>query len=310
MPAAPAPATAPTAPHAGAVAARRAVLSGMAWMVVAGLLLVLMNALMKRVAADLPPPQAQCLRYLFGLLAMAPLLLAHGRATLRTAHPAGQLWRGAVHAAALTLFFLALPHVPLAEMTAILFTSPIFVLLGAALVLGERVSAARWAAAAVGLAGVGVVLWPHLGGGAGAWTLVMLASTPLFAASVLITKALTRHDSPNAIVAWQNLTITLFSVPLALWVWRAPSGAEWALLAVCGVLGTAAHWAMARSLQLADISAMQPLRFLDLVWSSLLGIALFGDVPTAHALIGGAVIVASTVWIARHEARSRGSPPG
>jgi drug/metabolite transporter (DMT)-like permease len=127
---------------------------------------------------------------------------------------------------------------------------------------------------------------------------------------VLITKALTRHDSPNAIVAWQNLTITLFSVPLALWVWRAPSGAEWALLAVCGVLGTAAHWAMARSLQLADISAMQPLRFLDLVWSSLLGIALFGDVPTAHALIGGAVIVASTVWIARHEARSRGSPPG
>jgi drug/metabolite transporter (DMT)-like permease len=300
---------APESPDPAPVEARRAVLAGMAWMAAGGLLLVLMNALMKRVAEELPAPQAQFLRYLFGLAAMAPLFVGHGRASFRTARPAGQLWRGAVHAAALTLFFVALPHVPLAEMTAILFTSPIFVLVGAAAVLGERVTAARWAAAAIGLAGVAIVLWPHLRGGAGGWTLVMLASTPLFAASVLITKALTRHDSPNAIVAWQNLTITLFSLPLALWTWREPTGAEWALLAACGVLGSAAHWAMARALQLADISAMQPLRFLDLVWSSLLGLALFGDAPTANALLGGAVIVASTAWIARHEARGRG-PPG
>jgi drug/metabolite transporter (DMT)-like permease len=58
---------------------------------------------------------------------------------------------------------------------------------------------------------------------------------------------------------------------------------------------------MTRAFSLADISAMQPMRFLDLIWSSLLGLAIFGNVPSATALMGGAVIVASTIWIARRE---------
>lgn len=297
-------------PSKPAASPRATVLAGMAWMIAGGLLLLLMNALMKWVATDLPAPQAMFLRYVFGLAAMLPLFVRDGRGLFRTAHPAGQMWRGAVHAGALLLFFIALPHVPLADMTAIQFTAPLFVLLGAALVLRERVSAARWVAAAAGLTGVAVVLWPHLSGGAGGWALVLLAATPLFAASSLITKALTRHDSPNVIVAWQNVTVTLWVLPIALWLWRAPTGTEWLLLAVCGALGSAAHWAMARGLQLADISALQPLRFLDLVWSSLLGLVMFGDAPTVFTFAGGALIVASTIWIARHESRGGGGPRG
>jgi drug/metabolite transporter (DMT)-like permease len=282
------------------------IVRGMAWMALGGLLLVVMNALMKRMTAELSPLQAQFLRYLFGLAVMLPLVVRDGLAVYRPRSLRGQLWRGLVHTAGLTLFFIALPHVPLADMTAILFTSPIFVLAGAALLLRERVTAARWAAAAVGFAGVAVVVWPQLRAGeAGFWSLVMLASTPLFAASFLITKALTREDSPRVIVAWQNLTVTLFALPLALPFWQAPNAAQWLTFAACGLLGSLAHGAMTRAFSLGDISAMQPMRFLDLVWSSLLGLALFGDSPAATTLAGGAIIVASTIWIARREALER-----
>jgi drug/metabolite transporter (DMT)-like permease len=305
------PEVAPAGPASAQTARRSATLRGMMWMAIGGLLLVTMNALMKRMTAEMSPFQAQFLRYLFGLAVMLPWVMRAGLAAYRPNRLPGQLWRGVIHTAALTLFFVALPHVPLADMTAILFTSPIFVLAGAALVLRERVTAARWAAAAVGFAGVAVVVWPHLRGGeAGVWSLVMLASSPFFAASFLINKALTKHDSPAVIVTWQNLVVTLLALPLALPFWESPSAFQWGAFLVCGLLGSAAHVAMTRAFSLGDISAMQPVRFLDLVWSSLLGLALFGDSPTFDTMVGGAIIVASTIWIARREAIERRSNPG
>ena len=107
----------------------------MAWMALGGLLLVSMNALMKRITFEMSPLQAQFLRYLFGLAVMLPWILRAGLAAYRPNRLPGQLWRGVFHCGALTLFFLALPHMPLADMTAIMFTTPIFVLAGAPLAL-------------------------------------------------------------------------------------------------------------------------------------------------------------------------------
>jgi drug/metabolite transporter (DMT)-like permease len=304
---------APAASAAGDSVRRAATLRGMAWMALGGLLLVSMNALMKRMTTEMNPLQAQFLRYVFGLALMLPWILRAGWAAYRPRRLPGQLWRGACHCGALTLFFVALPHVPLADMTAILFITPIFVLAGAALVLRERVTAARWGAAAVGLVGIAIVVWPHLGGGgrAGAWSLVMLASAPLFAASFLINKALTRHDSAPVIVAWQNLTVTLFALPMALPFWVAPTAWQWAAFLACGVLGNAAHLCMTRAFGLADISAMQPVRYLDLVWSAMIGAIFFADLPTGWTLSGAAVVIAANVWIARREAVERaGARPG
>jgi drug/metabolite transporter (DMT)-like permease len=278
----------------------------MAWMALGGFLLVAMNALMRLMTLEMNSLQAQFLRYVFGLAVMLPLLMRDGLAAYRPSNMAGQWWRGAVHISALSLFFIALPHVPLADMTAILFTSPIFTLLGAAFVLRETVTSARWMAALLGFAGVVIVVWPHLSGsGAGIWTLVMLAASPLFAASFLITKSLTRHDSPSVIVMWQNITVTIIALPLALPFWSSPTAVQWGVFLVCGFLGSAAHWCMTRAFSLADISATQPMRFLDLIWSALFGFMLFSETPTVSTLVGGAVIVASTVWIARREAAER-----
>ncbi len=276
-------------------------------MAVGGLSLNVMNAIMRVMAMELDPMQAQFLRYLCGLLVMLPMVVRQGWAPYRPNRFVGQLWRGIVHTVGLSLFFLALPHIPLADTTAIMFTTPIFVLVGAALVLREKVGPARWTAALIGFAGVMVVVWPHLAGGdAGGWSLVMLAATPFFAASFLIVKSLTRYDAPEVIVMWQNVTVTAFTLPLALLAWSSPSLTQWGIFLVCGALGSLAHYCMTRALGLADISAMQPVRFLDLVWSSLLGLAIFGNSPSLTALAGGVVIVASTVWIARREsARAR-----
>lgn len=280
------------------------VLKGMAWMALGGLFLVTMNAVMRLMTQQMEPLQAQFLRYMFGFIALLPIILRGPIKRLWPKNLAGQCYRGLAQTCALSLFFLALPHMPLADMTAILFTTPFFVLIGAAFFLGETVSMARWLAAGAGFVGVAVVLWPHfsMAGGAGLWSLVMLGAAPLFATAFLLTKALTKHESSDTLVTWQNIVVTVLTLPAALWFWSAPTNEQWGLLALCGVLGTIAHWCFTRSFYLADISAVQPVRFLDLVWSSLLGIALFGNQPSTTALAGGVVIVLATIWLARFEA--------
>ena len=226
------------------------IVRAMAWMAAGGFTLCAMNGVMRIMTQQLDPLQSQFLRYVFGLLVMLPWVMRSGLGAYWPNNMTGQWVRGAAHTAALALFFLALPHIPLADATAIGFTTPIFVLVGAALALREKVSPARWLAAGVGFAGVLIVVAPHLSGhGAGWWSLVMLAASPLFAASFLINKALTRRDKPETIVFWQNISVTLLTLPLALPGWRDPTLVQWGTFLLCGVLGTVAHLCMTPRLQ-------------------------------------------------------------
>ncbi len=278
-------------------------LRGLLWSGLAGVIFVVLNTLMRQLSLQLPPFQTQFLRYLMGLLVLVPLALRSGLAAWRPTHVGGQFVRGAVHTFGLCLWFLALPHIPMAEVTAIGFTGPIFIMLGAWLVLREPMRWERWLASLIGFSGVLIVVAPRLSGGGGVYTLLMLASAPVFAASFLITKGLTRYEKPGVIVAWQSISVTLLSFPLALVNWRWPAPGQWMLFAVCGFLGSLGHYCLARSYSIADISATQSVKFLELVWAALLGWAVFGDLPSQWALLGGAVISASTLWVARREAQ-------
>ena len=274
------------------------------WSIGAGLSFSLLNTLARALTQQLHPMEAQFLRYLFGLLVMMPLLWRAGLAAYRPKRIGGQFTRGAVHTLGLVLWFLALPQIPLADMTAIGFTGPIFIMIGAFLFLGEPMRWERWVATAVGFGGMLVVLGPKFSGSGGGWHLVMLASAPVFAASFLLTKALTRTETTEVIVLWQALTVTLFSLPMAIPVWQWPTAVQWVGFAISGVLGTLGHYCLTRSYRNADISATQSLKFLDLVWASLLGFIVFADVPTVSTLIGGVVICAATLWLARRESRT------
>jgi drug/metabolite transporter (DMT)-like permease len=276
---------------------------GLMWAAGSGALFCVLNATMRSLAQQLHPMQTQFLRYLFGVLVMLPLVWRAGWRAYRPNHLRGQFTRGAVHTVGLVLWFVALTRIPLADTTAIGFTGPLFIMIGAWLFLKEPMRWERWLATAIGFGGVLLVVGPKLSGSGGQYHLVMLASAPVFAASFLITKVLTRTEGAGVIVAWQAISVTLFSLPLALWVWQSPSPAQWLGFAFCGFLGSAGHYCLTRSFSIADISSTQSVKFLDLVWSSALGWVLFTDVPTQTTLLGGVLISAATLWVARREHR-------
>jgi len=276
---------------------------GLLWSASAGLVFSVLNASMRALAQQLDPFQAQFLRYLFGLLVLLPLLWRYGITAYRPKNVRGQFVRGAFHTLGLCLWFVALPRIPLADMTAIGFTGPIFIMIGAYIFFKEPMRWERWLAAGIGFVGVLVVVGPKLSGSGGFYNLVMLASAPMFAASFLLTKGLTRYETTGVILVWQSLTVTLFSLPLALLHWQMPTALQWAGFLWCGVLGSLGHYFLTRSFRIADISSTQSVKFLDLVWASLIGWMVFADVPSRSTLIGGLVICASTVWIATRESR-------
>jgi drug/metabolite transporter (DMT)-like permease len=273
----------------------------MLWMVLGGVFFSFLNTIARSISMQMNPFEVQFLRYLFGLIAMLPWVLQVGPGNFWPTDVKGQFWRGGVHTIGLVLWFIALPKIPLADMTAIGFTGPIFVMIGASWFLGEPMQRDRWIAALVGFVGVIVVVAPNMSWDGGIFHLVMLASTPFFAASFLMTKALTHYEKATVIVFWQALTVTLFSLPLALMNWQNPSLWQWLGFGVAGILGSAGHYCWTRAFHAADISSLQSARFLDLVWASALGWLIFSDIPSQTTWIGAVVILAATLWIARRE---------
>ena len=279
---------------------------GILWTSVAGIVFSGLNALMRHLGQDVPAFQSQFLRYFFGLVVLLPLFVRHGLLAYRPHAVGGQFIRGAMHTAGLCLWFVALPKIPLADMTAIGFTTPLFIMLGAWLVFREAMRWERWLATALGFVGVLVVVGPKLSftaSGPGLYHLVMLASAPLFAASFLITKALTRYETTGTILVWQSITISLYSLPLAWAVWQPLSAGQWFAFGLCGLLGSAGHYCLTQSFKVADISATQSAKFLDLVWAAAVGYAVFSEVPTWSTIAGSVLISAATIWVTRREAR-------
>jgi drug/metabolite transporter (DMT)-like permease len=293
-------------------------LRGIAWMTACGILFGVLNTAQKYLAHEMHPPQVLCLRYLVGSAVLLPFVVRAGWAAYRPGHLPLLVLRGSVHLLGTIIWFQVLPYVTLAENSAIGFTGPIFMMLGAWLFLGERMDVMRWAAVLVAFAGVLIVLAPglaeaNLGTIYSAW---LLLASPIFAVSFLMSKMLTRYDRPEAIVFWLGIMVGLLSLPFAIsrirfadagatvtFAWEWPTLLQWGLLLGCGLIGSTAHYCMTRAYHIADVSAVQPVRFLDLVWASLFGFIVFAHLPTIWALAGGSVICAATLWITRREAR-------
>jgi drug/metabolite transporter (DMT)-like permease len=277
----------------------------MLWMALCSLCFAALNASTRTITADLHPWQTQCLRYAFGALVLLPLALKQGAGIFRTRNLRLHLARNLLHTSGTCLWFLALPHVPLAEVTAIGFTSPIFLTIGALLFFGEIVRLRRWLAIFFGFLGVLIVLYPNLRLGISAsWaSLLVLCSAPIASTSYLIAKVLMRYDPPQTVVFWQGVLVSAFTLPLAIWFWGPMTPQHIALFVLIGALGSMGHYALNRSLRAADISASQPARFLELIWASALGFMIWGDVPPVWTFIGAVVIFGSTTYIAHREAR-------
>jgi drug/metabolite transporter (DMT)-like permease len=277
---------------------------GMAWMLLTGVLFVGVTGIVRHLGSDMNPMQAAFIRYAMGIVLIVPVLLRLRAARIRPTRLGLHVVRGVVHGVAVMLWFYAMAHIPIAQVTAIGFMAPIFTTLGAAVFLGERLHARRIAAVVMGFLGMLVLLRPglvevELG------ALAQLTAAPLFACSFLIAKKLTETETSSAIVAYMAVFVTLTLAPPALLVWRTPTAQELGWLFVTAVLATGGHYTLTRAMQSAELSVLQPFSFLQLVWASLLGLYVFGEVPDIWTWIGGAIIVASVSYIAHREALAR-----
>ena len=278
------------------------------WMLVTGLLFVAVTGIVRHLGSDLPAVQAAFLRYVIGLGFMLPFLYRTLRVRLIPRRMGLHLLRGVVHGAGVMLWFFAMARIPIAEVTAIGFTAPIFTTVGAVLFLGERLRARRITAVVVAFLGTVIILRPgieaiHVG------ALAQLVAAPLFACSFIVAKKLTETESGTVIVAWLSVFVTLALLPPALLVWRTPSFEEVLWLAATAACATAGHYTLTRAMHLAELTMLQPFMFLQLVWASVLGLVAFGEVPDVWTWVGGTVIVAAATYIAHREALARRARP-
>ena len=200
--------------------------------------------------------------------------------------------------------FYAMAHIPIAEVTALGFTAPIFTTIGAALFLGERVRARRIGAVLVGFAGAMIILRPGIAA-IDPGAIAQLIAAPLFAASFILAKKLTETDSSGVIVGVLTVIVTLMLLGPAMLVWRTPTLGELGWLFATASFATAGHLTLTQAFRSAEITVTQPVAFLQLVWATLLGFYVFGEQPDKFTWIGAAVIVSSATYIAHREIRNR-----
>lgn len=284
-------------------------LAGILWMLASGLSFVAMTVLVKLVGTRMPSAEVGFLRYALGLPLLIPVLR--------------QLWlpmngrllglfaiRGTAHAIAVILWFYAIARLPVAEVTALNYLAPVYVTIGAALFLGERLALRRVAAVVVALLGALVILRPGLRVLEPAH-FAMLAGALALGVSYLLAKRLTREASPEIVVVMLSLVTTVGLFPFAVpgWVW--PTGRELGLLFVVAVLATAGHYFMTLAFREAPVSVTQPVTFLQLLWAALGGWVIFAEALDIWVIGGGTMIVMAVSFIAwrEHVLARRVTPP-
>ena len=272
------------------------------FMLLSTLLLAIMHALVRLLGNDLHPFIIVFFRNLFGLIAILPLLIKGGKQSLATNNPKLHLIRALVGTAAMASWFFALTRVPIANATALSFSTVIFATVCAWFFLNETVRLRRGIAIGVGFAGVFVAMQPDATG-FNNYSLLVLLSAITWGASVSIVKLLTRTESVTCIVGWMAILLTIITFIPAILVWQTPELTQMALLMVIGALATAGHLLMTRALQLADTALVMSVDFSRLIWTSILGVWWFGETLTGYTFIGAAIIFGAGLYIVFRESR-------
>ncbi len=271
--------------------------------ILSGIFFTLLNASVKELTHELPPLFVSWGRWLTGVVLVAPFMLWRGGvAGLATRNLRLHCLRGLFHASGYALWYEAVFFLPLATMAAIGFTGPIFVTIGAVIFLGEKVHRRRWLGVAIGFTGMLVIVRPGLAEiNPGMW--MMMAAVPLIAGSNLVAKKVSSRDAPMVVVFWQSVIATTFFLPAGIWFWHTPSLLQLALFLSAGFFGTLGYFFLTWSFRLLDISALQPITFLGIVWAALMDMAVWGKTADGWTFVGAAIIVAATSYIAHREAR-------
>lgn len=271
-------------------------------MILTGVLFVCVTCIVRYLGSDMPAIEAAFIRYAIGLLMVSPVLLKLAKNLPDKNLMSLYAWRGLAHGIAVMLWFYAMARIPIAEVTAIGYVAPIFVTIGAALFLKERLHARRIAGVVVGFVGAMIIIRPGFAE-ISFGQLAQLAAAPLFAASFILAKKLTTKADPAVIVGMLSVFCTIVLLPGAILQWRTPTLEELFWLTMTAAFATTGHYTLTKAFQAAPITVTQPFTFLQLVWAAVLGIVLFNEAIDSYVLLGGAVIVAAVSYISHREAQ-------
>jgi len=278
--------------------------AGMVWMVVTGLCFVAVTASVKMVGTEVPAGQSAFLRYALGIVFLIPMFPA-----VRAARLDRRTWglfgvRGLCHAVAVILWFFAMSRIPIADVTALNYLNPIYVMLLAVVLLKERLGPWRIGAVVAAFLGTLVIVRPGFRE-IDVGHIAMLFTAVAMAASYFMAKLLTDRARPEVVVFMLSVVVPVVLLPYAIAVWVPIGWREIGWLSLTAVFATAGHYAMSLAFSKAPLTVTQPVTFLQLIWATLLGVLVFGEPADVFVMLGGAMIIAAITIVTWREARRK-----
>lgn len=271
-------------------------------MLIAALGFSMMNVLIRWTSGELHPFQIAFFRNLFGLVFMLPWLFKNGYRSFKTKRLKLFVIRSILGLISMFSFFWGISVLPLAKAVSLSFTVPLFVTIGAALILKEEVHFRRWIAVIVGFFGTLIILRPSVDGDLFA-SLVVVGSSITMASSVLIIKSLSKTENTNVIVMYMVLLMTPLSLPVAVTVWQWPTVEIWVLVILMGFLGSFAHLMFTHSLKMSEVTVVMPFDFARLPFIIILAWIIFDQSVDFWTIFGAIIVFSSGVYIAKREAQ-------
>lgn len=285
-------------------------LQGVFWMIIVCIISMSNDSLAKYVGGRLSGAEVAFFRFFFSTLVLLPFMLIRGKKAFITHYPGVQCVRATLLVLAGIPWCYGVASLPLTLATTISFTVPFFVLPLAKIFLKEHVGWQRWAATLFGFAGIVVSLHPSGGGAFNPMALTLIASTIMFATLDIINKKLlTEDETLLSMLFYSALGTAILSFIPALLTWETPTLQELFFLLLLGGGGSLLLFCLLKAFAATEVSALQPFRYVELILSALFGFIIFQEFPTASTLLGAAIIVPSTLYIAIYETKMQKQKP-
>ena len=261
---------------------------------------VLMSVFLKLAQEDSNVFTIGFLRFFFGLLLITPIIIQSSLKIYNTINFKLHILRCIINVPMMIFGFAALTYIPLEQIKAIGFLSPILVVILSVIFLGERIYLIRTFSLILGFIGTLIILRPgfieiNIG------VYMVLASALLWSCVIIITKFMSKNDSAMTILTFQYTFVTLFTLPLAIIYWNNPSFISLIYTLLAAIVGTVLHLCINNAYKLSDLSIIQPVWFTQLVFASFLGFVIFGSLPDFFTWIGAIIVFISVLIITYRE---------
>ena len=276
-------------------------------MIISGLFFVLMHSAVKYLSKEVHIFEIAFFRCALVIFVLAPIIFQQGKKIFKTKQPKVQFLRITTNSVAMLCFFYGISTTPLAQLTTLGFTVPIFATILAVIFMKEKIRLRRTTALIVGFIGTIIVMRPDISIELGA--LLIIFSSFLWSICLIFIKKLTQTDSAVTISLYFGIGMIPATFALALPVLEMIDLRQFIILIFIAVTGTLAQTIMNSALEKGELALLLPFDFLRLIWSVLIGYALFSEEPTITLWLGGFLIIGSTSYIAWREAKLKNRPP-